>query len=251
MRIDRLVAATAGALLAGAAFCQAAQAQLLIDVNKTDQRMLVARDGQLLYDWPVSTGGNGYATPSGSFHPFRMDINHRSQEYDNAPMPYSIFFTRTGIAVHGTDEQATLGQPVSHGCVRLSVAHAAKLWNLVEQETMANTTVVVTSSAPRARPAIVADAGPALAPPAQPQVAAQASPSIRIQPEQPIAVDPGSQWAESAAPPPPAAQSAAPMVADSAPMVLVPPADVGAPPIPPASDESRRPRGLFSSLFGQ
>lgn len=248
MRMHRLVVATAGALLAGTAFCQVAQAHLLIDVNKSDQRMLVAQDGRLLYDWPVSTGGNGYSTPSGSFQPFRMDINHRSQEYDNAPMPYSIFFTRTGIAVHGTNEQATLGEAVSHGCVRLSVAHAAKLWNLVKQETMANTTVVVTSSPRSARPAIVADAGPVTGS-ADQQV--QASRSIRIQPEQPIAVDPGSSWAASAPNPPPAAQSAPPMVADSAPMVLVPPADVGAPPIPPAADQGNRPRGLLSSLFGQ
>src|SRR5262245_53444172 len=76
----------------------------------------------------------GYDTPGGTFKPFRMEIDHYSDEYDNAPMPYSIFFTQTGNAIHGTYEQRNLGRAVSHGCVRLSVKNAATLWNLVKQE---------------------------------------------------------------------------------------------------------------------
>jgi lipoprotein-anchoring transpeptidase ErfK/SrfK len=59
-------------------------------------------------------------------------------------MPYSIFFTKSGNAVHGTYEQRHLGRAVSHGCVRLSVRNAATLWELVKREKMDNTTVVVT-----------------------------------------------------------------------------------------------------------
>jgi hypothetical protein len=92
-----------------------------------------------MYDWPVTTGGSGYDTPSGTFKPFRMEIDHYSDEYDNAPMPYSIFFTQTGNAIHGTYEQRNLGHAVSHGCVRLSVKNAAMLWELVKREKMANT----------------------------------------------------------------------------------------------------------------
>ena len=167
MRTHRLIAATVGALLASAAFSQAAHANLLINIEQTAQRMLVSVDGRLLYDWPVSTGGPGYETPGGTFRPFRMDIDHRSQEWDNAPMPYSIFFTTTGIAVHGTEEQHSLGQPVSHGCVRLSVHNAATLWSLVKREDMANTTVVVSGSIPSAAGPLIANAGPiVLTPPA-------------------------------------------------------------------------------------
>jgi hypothetical protein len=54
-----------------------------------------------------------------------VEIDHHSDEWDNAPMPYSIFFTQTGNAVHGTYEQRSLGHAVSHGCVRLSLANAA------------------------------------------------------------------------------------------------------------------------------
>jgi hypothetical protein len=122
---------------------QTAHAELLIQVNKSTQRMIVTRDGEELYDWPVSTGGRGYETPGGTFKPFRMDIDHYSDEYDQAPMPHSIFFTQTGIAIHGTYEQRNLGKAVSHGCVRLSLKNAATLWALVKSEKMANTQVVL------------------------------------------------------------------------------------------------------------
>jgi hypothetical protein len=122
---------------------QAIHAELLIQVDKSTQRMTVTRDGEDLYDWPVSTGGRGYETPTGSFKPFRMEIDHYSDEYDNAPMPHSVFFTQTGIAIHGTYEQRKLGHAVSHGCVRLSLKNAATLWALVKNEKMANTKVVL------------------------------------------------------------------------------------------------------------
>jgi hypothetical protein len=152
MRTIRLIAplavSTAMLLLAG----QAARADLLIKIDKSDQRMTVTRNGQQLYVWPVSTGGSGYETPSGTFKPFRMDIDHTSDEWNNAPMPYSIFFTTTGDAIHGTYEVRHLGRPVSHGCVRLSVQHAALLWNLVKREKMANTRVVLTGAIRNAAP---------------------------------------------------------------------------------------------------
>ena len=89
-----------------------------------------------------------------------MEIDHHSDEWDNAPMPYSIFFTRTGNAVHGTYEQRSLGHPVSHGCVRLSLANAAALWGLVKRQKMADTTVVVTGDIPGAKPSPAAIAAP-------------------------------------------------------------------------------------------
>ena len=72
------------------------------------------------YKWAVATGAIDYDTPNGAFKPFRMDIDHHSDEWDNAPMPYSIFFTQTGNAVHGTYEQRSLGHAVSPGCVRVA-----------------------------------------------------------------------------------------------------------------------------------
>jgi hypothetical protein len=160
MRINRLIVPLIAAAVAVLLFGQAAHADLLIRIDKSSQRMTVALNGQQLYDWPVATGGRGYDTPSGIFKPFRMEIDHTSDEWDDAPMPYSIFFTKTGNAVRGTYERRSLGHPVSHGCVRLSVKNAATLWKLVKQEKMANTTVMVTGVIPEAARAALARSEP-------------------------------------------------------------------------------------------
>lgn len=125
----------------------AGHATLLIEIDKSAQQMNVTINDQSIYNWPVSTGAGDYETPSGSFTPFRMEIDHRSDEWDDAPMPYSIFFTANGVAVHGTYEVRSLGRAVSHGCVRLSLKNAATLWKLVKQEKMANTSIVITGEA--------------------------------------------------------------------------------------------------------
>ena len=91
------------------------------------------------------TGKTGYATPSGKFQAFRMERDHYSKEWDDAPMPYSIFFTKVGHAIHGTYSK-NIGMPVSHGCVRLSVGHAQELYSLVQREGVLKTKVVLTGS---------------------------------------------------------------------------------------------------------
>jgi hypothetical protein len=110
--------------------------------------MTVVQDGEQLYVWPVSTGAAGYDTPNGDWKPFRMEKDHFSKEWDDAPMPNSIFFTMEGHAIHGTFETKNLGKPVSHGCVRLSRANSEILWGLVKKNKMANTKVVLTGEIP-------------------------------------------------------------------------------------------------------
>jgi hypothetical protein len=120
----------------------AARAELLIKVDQSTQRMTVAVDGLPMYEWPVSTGRPGFETPRGAFRPNRMDADHYSQEYDQAPMPYAIFFDLNGHAIHGSFDP--IGRPAaSHGCVRLAPANAAKLFALVAQQKMANTRVEI------------------------------------------------------------------------------------------------------------
>ena len=51
--------------------------------------------------WKISSGRPGFETPTGTFSVQRLDANHFSDEYDQAPMPYSIFFNE-GLAIHGT-----------------------------------------------------------------------------------------------------------------------------------------------------
>jgi hypothetical protein len=131
-----IVALTAGA----------AQAAVQVTINKDTQRMTVAVDGLPRYTWPVSTGVPSHETPNGTFRAFRMEADHFSKEWDDAPMPHSIFFTKIGHAIHGTDSVRRLGSPASHGCVRLSRENAATLYDLVEKEGVLNTTVTLTGS---------------------------------------------------------------------------------------------------------
>jgi hypothetical protein len=123
-----------------------AQAKVFITIDKDAQMMTVAVDGVERYRWPVSSGNPSHETPNGSFRAFRMEEDHYSKEFDDAPMPHSIFFTKIGHAIHGTEFEGRLGSPVSHGCVRLSRAHAATLYALVEQQGVLNTTVTLTGS---------------------------------------------------------------------------------------------------------
>src|ERR1700736_3484613 len=124
----------------------AAQANVSITVDKNAQQMTVGVGRVVRYHWPVSTGIPSYETPNGNFRTFRMEEDHFSKEFDDAPMPHSIFFTKIGHAIHGTDSEGRLGTPASHGCVRLSRAHASTLYALVQQEGVLNTTVTLTGS---------------------------------------------------------------------------------------------------------
>ncbi len=108
--------------------------------------MTVAVDDIKRYQWPVSTGNPSHETPNGSFRTFRMEEDHYSKEFDDAPMPHAIFFTKSGHAIHGTDSVARLGSPASHGCVRLSRENAATLFALVQSEGVLNTTVELSGS---------------------------------------------------------------------------------------------------------
>src|SRR4028118_1533775 len=111
-----------------------ALAAVVITVDKAEQRMSVAVNGETRHTWAVSTGKAGYSTPKGTFSAFRMEKDHFSKEWDDAPMPHSIFFTKQGHAIHGSDAVRRLGSPASHGCIRLSRENAATLFNLVKEQ---------------------------------------------------------------------------------------------------------------------
>ena len=136
------------ALFSALSFTAAARADIFISINKSAQQMSVTVDGHQRYVWPVSTGARGYDTPTGKFKPFRMERDHFSREWDDAPMPNSIFFTQIGHAIHGTFETKSLGRAVSHGCVRLSRTNAATLFDLIKRNGMAHVQVVLTGEIP-------------------------------------------------------------------------------------------------------
>jgi lipoprotein-anchoring transpeptidase ErfK/SrfK len=125
-----------------------ATSSILVNIDKSSQRMTVFIDGIQHYDWPVSTGGPGYSTPSGTYTASSMNKMWYSRQWDNAPMPHAVFFTREGHAIHGTQEVRRLGSPASHGCVRLAPENAAMLYALVEENGLENTQVVLAGLTP-------------------------------------------------------------------------------------------------------
>lgn len=141
------------ALLLAAATATAAEAserlstsnrsnQIVIRVDKSDQEMTVLQAGRRLYSWPVSTGASGYDTPVGTYQPTWFSRNHRSRQYNNAPMPFAIFFYN-GYAIHATFDTWALGRRASHGCVRLSPENARELYDVVYELGKDDTYVVI------------------------------------------------------------------------------------------------------------
>jgi hypothetical protein len=147
MRLSRLFPLLAAAIVFVTA--QGAYADVFIRVDKSAQVMTVTVDGAQRYAWPVSTGLASYDTPAGQFQPFRMERDHFSREWDDAPMPHSIFFTQDGHAIHGSSHVKNLGRPASHGCVRLAPENAAVLFALVKAQGVKNTRVALVGEIPR------------------------------------------------------------------------------------------------------
>ena len=133
---------------------------VLINIDKAKQKMTVFLGGVEKYDWPISTGRAGYSTPSGTYTATSMNEVWYSKEWDNAPMPHSIFFRKDGYAIHGSYEVKNLGRPASHGCVRISPENAATLYALVEKNGLKNTEVVLTGVTPGGEYKVARQAAP-------------------------------------------------------------------------------------------
>ena len=122
-----------------------ARAAVNIQVDLSSQTMHVTTGSGDTRDWPVSTARFGYSTPRGHYGVQSLQAMHYSKKYHNSPMPHSIFF-HGGYAIHGTYDTAALGRAASHGCVRLSPAHAAELFAMVQAE---GASISIVGSAPQ------------------------------------------------------------------------------------------------------
>lgn len=97
-------------------------ARACIDVDGKMAWML--SDGQVSYGpVPVATGRPGYETTRGTHHVLRHVRHDHSIPFDS-PMPYSTYFTTSGIAFH----EGRLDEP-SHGCIHLAHHTAAHFFN--------------------------------------------------------------------------------------------------------------------------
>ena len=132
------------------------KSSVVVNIDKSSQEMTVFVDGVELYSWPVSTGMSSYFTPSGTYTASSMNKIWYSKQWDNAPMPHAVFFTKKGHAIHGTQEVKNLGKPASHGCVRLSPENARTLYALVEANGLAQTEVILTGMTPGGERPLVA-----------------------------------------------------------------------------------------------
>ncbi|MEX0591713.1 MAG: L,D-transpeptidase [Xanthobacteraceae bacterium] len=119
-----------------------ASAEIVAQVDISQQTMTVTVDGTPTYVWPVSTARRGYVTPRGAFKVQGMHRMHYSSLFNNAPMPYSIFF-HGHYAIHGTTEVKRLGRPASAGCIRLHPDNARLLFDLVKEHGAAELRVIV------------------------------------------------------------------------------------------------------------
>jgi hypothetical protein len=107
----------------------AAGKPLMAIVSINDQRISIYNAEGKLLEAAVSTGQTGYETPPGIFSIVQKKEFHTSNLYQDGEMPFMQRITWTGIALHA----GTLpGYPASHGCIRLPLAFAQRLFDMTE-----------------------------------------------------------------------------------------------------------------------
>ena len=102
------------------------QGAVIINVSISQQRVRVYDANGLYAESPVSTGMKGHATPMGAFSVIQKQKYHQSNIYSGAPMPYMQRITWSGIAMHAG---VLPGYAASHGCIRMPMAFAVKMYN--------------------------------------------------------------------------------------------------------------------------
>ena len=105
---------------------------VVANISIASQTMSVSVNGWPSGYWRISSARAGYHTPRGSYRATRIARTYFSKKYDNAPMPYSVFFYG-GYAIHGTGHLSALGRPASHGCVRLHPSNALSFYEMVAE----------------------------------------------------------------------------------------------------------------------
>jgi lipoprotein-anchoring transpeptidase ErfK/SrfK len=125
--------------------------KIVVDLS---HRKLSAYAGTVLvYEFHCVIGREGHETVPGKFHIFKKEEMHLSRAYNNAPMPFSMFFSHDGKAIHATPAAgirsfagslglgAVIPDVGSHGCVGLDQEDAKVLY----EKTPVNTLVEVVS----------------------------------------------------------------------------------------------------------
>ena len=99
---------------------------LIIAISIEKQTLKVYDANGFFAESPVSTGMQGHSTPMGVFSIIQKNKLHHSNIYSGAPMPFMQRITWSGVAMHAG---VLPGYPASHGCIRMPMAFATKMWN--------------------------------------------------------------------------------------------------------------------------
>jgi lipoprotein-anchoring transpeptidase ErfK/SrfK len=102
------------------------QGPLIIAISINKQQVKIYDANGFFAEAPVSTGMKGHPTPMGAFSIIQKHKFHHSNIYSGAPMPYMQRITWSGVAMHAG---VLPGYPASHGCIRMPMAFAVKMWN--------------------------------------------------------------------------------------------------------------------------
>ena len=102
------------------------QGPVIISISIEKQKLRIYDANGFFAESPISTGMKGHPTPTGVFSVIQKQKLHHSNIYSGAPMPYMQRITWSGIAIHAG---VLPGYPASHGCIRMPMAFAMKMWN--------------------------------------------------------------------------------------------------------------------------
>jgi L,D-transpeptidase catalytic domain len=102
------------------------QGPLVLAISIEKQNLKIYDANGLFAETPVSTGMRGHPTPMGVFSVIQKHKYHRSNIYSGAPMPYMQRITWSGVAMHAG---VLPGYPASHGCIRMPMTFAVKMWS--------------------------------------------------------------------------------------------------------------------------
>ena len=125
------------------ALAQELDVAVIAFVEKSEQKLHVFLGGEKQFTWDVSTARRGKVTPTGIWSAQWLSEHHRSSLYNNAPMPFSIFYNGN-FAIHGTNQVSKLGTPASAGCVRLHPENAKVLFDMVRAAGKSEFRVLIT-----------------------------------------------------------------------------------------------------------
>jgi L,D-transpeptidase-like protein len=101
------------------------QGPLIISISISRQNLRVYDANGFFAETPISTGMAGHLTPMGAFSVIQKQKLHHSNIYSGAPMPFMQRITWSGIAMHAG---VLPGYPASHGCIRMPMAFAVKMY---------------------------------------------------------------------------------------------------------------------------